>query len=51
MKNFALGVLTTAAIAAAAYYVSNIDHQAVALLAINNAIGLLYNLEAILLAA
>ena len=51
MKNFLFGVFTTTAIAVAAYYVSQIDIQAVALLGINNAIGVLYNIEQFLLAA
>ena len=45
MKHFILGVLTTAAFAASAYYVSNIDYQAIGLLITNNAIGLLYDAE------
>ena len=51
MKYFILGVLTATAIAVAAYYIYQIDFQAVALLGINNAIGVLYNLEALLLPA
>ena len=45
MKNFILGVLFTAAIAAAAYYLTTIDYNAIALVVTNNAIGHLYDVE------
>lgn len=50
MKNFTFGVASTTFIASSAYYLGQINYQAIGLLAINNAIGVLYNLEAILLA-